>query len=226
MKKIMTSWLAAISFALATVAMPALAAEGAKGAPAPLALGSDYAVVDPALLADEPAKIEVLEFFSYACPHCSDLDPLVVQWAAKLPADVAFKRIPVSFNSPFYELMARLYYTLEAIDELPRLHSAVFDAVHHQGVKLIDDKSILEWVTSQGVDAKKFSDAYSSFGVSSKIKRADQLSRSAKIRGVPALIVDGRYLVVGENIRAHSELLILTDRVIDKARQERSAKKK
>lgn len=226
--KIMTGWLAAFSFALFVLAMPASAAstKSEAAAPAPLALGSDYAIVDPALLADEPAKIEVLEFFSYACPHCSDLDPLVSQWSAKLPADVAFKRVPVSFNSPFYELMARLYYALDAVGDLPRLHSAVFDAVHHQGVKLIDDKSILEWVTSQGVDAKKFSDAYSSFGVSSKIKRADQLSRLAKIRGVPALVVDGRYLVVGQNIRAHSELLTLTDRVIDKARQERNAKKK
>lgn len=224
MNKIVTGWLAALSFALAALVTPAFA-EGAKSAAAPLALGSDYAEVDPALLSDDPAKIEVLEFFSYACPHCSDLDPLVAQWAEKLPADISFKRVPVSFNSPFYELMARLYYALEAIDELPRLHSTVFDALHEKGVKLLDDKSILEWVTSNGVDAKKFSDAYRSFGVSSKIKRADQLSRSAKIRGVPALIVDGRYLVVGQNIRSHAELLALTDRVIDKARQDRKAKK-
>ena len=217
MKKYLTGWLAAASLALLSLALPAHAQ---------LTVGTDYVVIDPAQTTDNPAKIEVTEYFSYACPHCSDLDPLVSQWSAKLPADVAFKRVPVSFNSPFYELMARLYYALDAVGDLPRLHSAVFDAVHHQGVKLIDDQSILEWVTSQGVDAKKFSDAYSSFGVSSKIKRADQLSRLAKIRGVPALVVDGRYLVVGQNIRAHSELLTLTDRVIDKARQERNAKKK
>ena len=78
---------------------------------------------------------------------------------------------------------------------------------------------------SQGVDAKKFSDAFKSFSTDSNVKRADQLSRAAKIPGVPALVVDGRYLVVGKNVKNHDELLALTEKVIDKARTERAAKK-
>ena len=93
-------------------------------------------------------------------------------------------------------------------------------------MKLIDDKSILEWVTAQGVDAKKFSDAYNSFGVVSKIKRADQMAQASKIRGVPALVVDGRYLVTGQDMKTPADLLALTDKVIDKARSERNRNKK
>ena len=89
----------------------------------------------------------------------------------------------------------------------------------------IDDKSIQEWVVAQGVDAKKFSDEFKSFSVDSKVKRADALSRAAKIRGVPSLMVDGRYLVVGEQVKNHDELLVLAEKVIDKARNERNAKK-
>jgi len=213
MKKHLNAWLAAIALTLLPFA-----------AQAQLAVGRDYALIDPAQPTDNPAKIEVIEFFSYACPHCSDLNPYVVKWAAKLPADVAFRRVPVGFGNPFYQLMAKFYYSLEAIGEVKRLDTAVFNAIHEKGLKLVDDKSLMDWVTAQGVDAKTFSDAYNSFGVISKIKRAEQLAQASKIRGVPAMVVDGRYLVVGQDIKSHAELLALTDKVIDKRRSERNPK--
>jgi len=216
MKKYLTGWLAAASLALLSLALPAHAQ---------LTVGIDYVVIDPAQTTDNPAKIEVTEYFSYACPHCSDLNPHVVKWAAKLPADVSFKRVPVNF-SPFYPLMARLFYSLEAINELQRLDEVVFNAIHVKGLRLIDDKSIQEWVVLQGVDAKKFSDAYKSFGVASKVSRGNQLAQGAKITGVPAFAVDGRYLVVGKNVKTPTDLLALTDKVIDKVRTERNTKKK
>ncbi len=219
MKKSLIGRLAACTFAFVSLLALALPAQ------AQLAAGVDFAEIKPPLQVDDPAKIEVVEFFSYACPHCSDLNPLVRKWAAKLPADVAFKRVPVSFNSPFYQLMAKLFYTLDAIGEMERLDAAAFDAIHVKGLKLIDEKSVQEWAVSQGVDAKKFSDAFKSFSTDSNVKRADQLSRAAKIPGVPALVVDGRYLVVGKNVKNHDELLALTEKVIDKARTERAAKK-
>jgi thiol:disulfide interchange protein DsbA len=219
MKKTLIGRLAAYTFAFVGLLALALPAQ------AQLAAGVDFAEIKPALQVDNPARIEVVEFFSYACPHCSDLNPLVRKWAAKLPADVAFKRVPVSFNSPFYQLMAKLFYTLDAIGEMERLDAAAFDAIHVKGLKLIDEKSVQEWAVSQGVDAKKFSDAFKSFSTDSNVKRTDQLSRAAKIPGVPALVVDGRYLVVGKNVKNHDELLALTEKVIDKARTERAAKK-
>ena len=209
MRKTLNLWLATIALTLFSLALPAQAE---------LVVGRDYVVLNPVQPTDDPAKIEVIEFFSYGCPHCSDLNPAAMKWAAKLPADVAFKRIPVGFNNPFYQLMAKLYYALEAIGELQRLDSAAFDAIHNKGLRLIDEKSVLEWVSGQGVDAKKFSDAFKSFGVISKAKRADQMAQSSKIQGVPALLVDGRYLVVGKDVKSHDGLLALTDQVIGKAR--------
>jgi len=217
MRSFATRLLAVVSFALTVLASPAQAQ---------LAVGRDYVVIEPAQLTDNPAKIEVIEFFSYACPHCNDLSPHINQWAAKLPSDVVFKRVPVGFNNPFYQLMARLYYTLEAIGELGRLDGAVFNAIHEKGLKLVDDKSIAEWVVSQGVDAKKFSDAFNAFGVISKTKRADQIAQASHISGVPALVVDGRYLVTGKEVKSHADLLALADKVIDKRRAERNSKKK
>ena len=157
--------------------------------------GKDFAPVTPVQPTENPAKIEVLEFFSYGCIHCYTFHPIVKKWAAKLPADVEFKRIPVSFNrTPWFNL-SRLFYALEAIGELNRLDELAFSAIHDKNVKLYDDATIKAWVAQNGVDAQKFAGAYDSFGVQSKAKRADQLAAAYKISGTPPLAADGRFLV-------------------------------
>ena len=144
------------------------------------------------------------EFFSYGCPHCSEFHPVVGKWSAALPGDVVFKRVPVSFGRPAWASLARLYYALEVTGDLARLDGAVFNTLHQAGGKLYDDKSIIEWVATQGVDARKFADAFNSFGVISKVKRADQLAQAYKIQGVPSLAVDGKYLVTGKETKGVS----------------------
>ena len=208
-------WFMAIALATLAVVSPVRAE---------LAVGRDYVPIVPAQMTDNPAKIEVIEFFSYGCPHCNEFHPTVSRWSASLPADVTFKRVPVSFGRPQWASLARLYYALERTGDLSRLDGAVFDALHKTGSKLYDDKSITEWVAAQGVDAKKFSDAYNSFGVVSKARRADQMSQAYKIQGVPAMAVDGKYLVTGKEIKSLAELPMLTDQVIGMARSERKKK--
>ncbi len=191
---------------------------------AQLVVGRDYVPIVPVQTTDNPGKLEVLEFFSYGCPHCSEFHPVVSKWSAALPADVVFKRVPVSFGRPAWASLAKLYYALEVTGDLPRLDSAVFNALHQAGSRLYDDKSIIEWVAAQGVDARKFTDAFNSFGVISKVKRADQMVQAYKIQGVPALAVDGKYLVTGKEGKGFTELISLTDQVINKARSERGKK--
>lgn len=210
-----SGWLVALTVAIATMAVPARAE---------LAVGRDYVAIVPAQVTDNPAKLEVIEFFSYGCPHCSDFHPTVSKWAATLPSDVVFKRVPISFGRPQWASLSRLYYALEATGELGKLDGAVFRALHQEGKKLYDDKSIVAWVVAQGVDSKKFSDAYNSFGVISQAKRADQMAQAYKIQGVPALAVDGKYLVTGKEIKGYPELIALADQVIDKARGDRGKK--
>lgn len=212
MKRIATAWLAALGFLLLVATLPTYAQPA----------GRDYVTIDPPLNSDSPGKIEVIEFFSFACPHCNDLQPLLNTWETKLPRDVVFKRVPVVFN-PFYQLMAKLYYALEITGDLARLDGAVFNAIHAKGLRLVDEKSITEWVTSQGVDARKFSDAWNSFALNTKVSRGNQLAQSARINGVPAIMIDGRYLVDGRNPK---DMLAMTDKVINKRRAEIGPKKK
>lgn len=183
--------------------------------------GRDFTLLNPPQPTEEPLKIEVTEFFSYGCPHCSDFHPFLAAWVAKLPADVVVKRVPVSFNS-YFAMIAPLYYTLEASGDLARLDANVFRTVHAEGNRLADTQSRAAWAAKNGLDAQKFDDTYRSFSISSKVRRADQLTQAYKIQGVPALVIDGKYLISGAEF---SQQLAVADQLIAKVRKEKFGKK-
>ncbi len=185
--------------------------------------GRDFKTISPPL-ASPRDKIEVIEFFSYGCNHCSDFHPLISKWAEKLPKDVSFRRIPVSFNRPEWARLSRIYYALEATGDLAKLDAAVFIAIHEQRVQFKTDEAVVAWAASKGADAKKFGEAMGAFSMQAKIQRADQDASAARIGGVPSLAVDGKYLINSEAAGNYEELLKLTDSVIAKARQERKGK--
>ena len=195
-----------------TVAMPSLAQT----------VGKDYTAISPAQPTEDAAKIEVLEFFSYGCPHCADFNPLLQAWVAKLPGDVVFRKVPITFGRAAWANIARLYYALKVTGDLDRLESDIFKAIHNDRINLFEEKSLLEWVAKKGVDQKKFAEAFNSFGVMSQVKRGDQMAQAYKIQGVPALAVDGKFLVGGKDF---NEQLANADKLIAKARSEKSGKK-
>ncbi len=182
---------------------------------------NDSVPVQPPQPTDNPAKIEVLEFFSYGCPHCGDLNGPFTAWEAKVPGDVVVKRVPVTFGRAAWANLARLYYALEATGESAKLNGEIFKAIHNDRVNLFDEKSIVEWLAKKGVNTVKFSEAFNSFSVQSKVKRGDQLSQAYRIQGVPAVAVDGKYML---EAREPKEMVAAMDRVIAKARAERGKK--
>ena len=185
--------------------------------------GRDFIPINPPL-ATPKGKIEVIEFFSYGCPHCGDFHPLISQWAAKLAKDVSFRRVPVSFNRPEWARLSKLFFALETTGDLPKLDTEVFLAIHEQRVTFKTDEAVVSWAAGKGADGKKFGDALASFSMQSKVQRADQEAVAARISGVPALVVDGKYLVNNGSVSTLGDVLKLTDSVIAKARQERSGK--
>lgn len=214
MKRILTLLLATLVSSLALSSL-SLAAE-------PL-VDRDFKLISPAL-ASPKDKIEVIEFFSYGCNHCSDFHPLISPWAARLPKDVSFRRVPVSFNRPEWARLSRIYYALEATGNLAKLDAAVFIAIHEQRTRFKTDEDVVTWAASKGADAKKFRDAMGAFSMQAKVQRADQDAAAAGIGGVPSLAVDGKYLINNESAGNFAELLTLTDSVIAKVRQERMGK--
>jgi thiol:disulfide interchange protein DsbA len=184
--------------------------------------GKDFTPIIPAQPTEEPGKVEVLEFFSYGCPHCAEFAPLLSTWISRQSADVVVRKVPVTFGRAAWSNVARLYYALEATGDLARLEGDIFKAIHADRINLFDEKTMQDWLQKKGVDARKLSEVFTSFGIMSKVKRGDQLAQAYKIQGVPALAVEGRYLVGGKDF---AETLAITDKLIVKSRSDKGGRK-
>lgn len=163
-------------------------------------------------------KIEVLEFFMYSCPHCYHFEPHLKAWKQRKSEDVEFTRVPAMFGRQ-NNLHAQAYYALEAIGEAERVHGAFFDVIHEQRNPLKTREAVEEFMQSQGVDLEKFRAAMSSFAVAAKTNRATSLLRRYDIRGVPKLVVDGRY-ASGRGL-SYEGMAHLIDYLTTKVREER-----
>jgi thiol:disulfide interchange protein DsbA len=163
----------------------------------------------------------VLEFFSYGCPHCRDLDPELVAWKKRLPADVEFRRVPVDFGRPQWLNLGKAYYTLEALEVEEKLTPELFVALHDKRANLFDPKAFLDWVASKGVDRKKAEDTFNSFGVTSKMNRATTLAKNYAVQSVPLVIVDGKYQLSSDKVGSHANMPGAIDQLVAKARTER-----
>ncbi|KAF1068738.1 MULTISPECIES: thiol:disulfide interchange protein DsbA/DsbL [unclassified Variovorax] len=182
--------------------------------------GTEYLVLDKRVPVDAPAgKIEVIEFFSYNCPHCNDFEPALEAWAKGQPKDVVLRRVPVPFVGNDVEAKQRLYYALEALGKVDEYQPKVFNAIHAQRQNVNGDANIVAWAEKNGLDGAKFKELFTSFGVASKAKRASQLTEAYKVAGVPALAVAGRWYVDGELAGNMNKALAVTNYLIGEARK-------
>jgi thiol:disulfide interchange protein DsbA len=137
-------------------------------------------------------KIEVVEFFWYGCPHCNALQPQLEAWVKRLPADVAFRPVPVGF-APQHEYHQKLFYALEAMGQLGAMHDKVFAAIHVARKRMDKDAEVAEFISANGLDGAKLVETMKSFSVSGKSRQAKQLTEAYHIDGVPTLGIQGRY---------------------------------
>ena len=186
----------------------------AQGAPAE---GRQFTKITPPVPPIVPGKIEVLEFFSYACPHCSAFEPAVEAWARKLPADVAFQRVPVPFLMNFENLM-RTYYTLETMGLIETMQRKVFTAIHVERNYLEKPADIAALMAKNGVDATKFTSVFNSFSVASSVTRAKKLAGAYKLDGVPSVAVQGRYATSPGLAGGPEQAMVVTDYLVQRAR--------
>ncbi len=181
------------SLACGAVAGAACLPTGASAQGKPPQAGTDYLVVEkPAGVEAAAGKIEVVEFFWYSCSHCNAFEPLLEGWIKRAPKDVVVRRVPVAFQDSFVP-QQRLFYALEAMGLLDKLHAKVFVAIHGEKQNLAKGDAIADWVAKQGVDKAKFLEHFNSFSVATKATRGTQLQNAYRVEGVPALGVAGRF---------------------------------
>ena len=200
-------------FLLGSLATAIFAISGSTMA-ANFVAGKDYSVVANPGKVDVPGKIEVREFFWYGCGHCFTLEPYMQAWLRKLPKDVNFVRTPAAMN-PVWEMNARGYYVSEALGVRKKTHLPLFHAIHDKGQQIFDQQSQAKFFVKYGVPEAKFNSMFNSFAITSKISQAKQLARQYQLTGVPAVVVNGKYIVQGDSQR----VIQVVNYLVDKERQ-------
>ena len=154
-----------------------------------------------------PGQVEVLEFFWYGCPHCYRAEPAIKQWRENLPEGVVFRRVPATLSRGWVT-MSQAYYTAEVLGVLESMHPALFAAFHENSTMLANEDQLAAYFKEHaGVEEAAFREAFNSIQVSSRVQRADVLSRRYRINGVPAMTVNGRYVTNPEMARGYGKMV-------------------
>jgi thiol:disulfide interchange protein DsbA len=180
--------------------------------------GKDFTRIEPPQPPGVPAgKVEVLEFFSYACPHCSSFEPTIEAWEKQLPAEVALRRVPVAFLMNADNFM-RAYYALETTGAVQAMQLKIFRAIHIDRKRLEKGEDIAAFVGANGGDADKFLAAFKSFSVNTSVARAKKLMADYKIESVPALVVQGRWMTSPSQAGSSERALAVVDQLVQRVR--------
>jgi thiol:disulfide interchange protein DsbA len=182
----------------------------------------DYRVI-PQQPVESGERIEVLDFFFYACPYCNDLLPYLERWQKRNAAEIVFRHVPVVRHDSWVPL-AKTYFTLEAMGEAGRLHSTVYRSYHVEELSMSQDKVIAEWAEKNGLDREKFMMIYRSDETLEKVERARKMTMDYDIHGTPSIVVDGRYLTSTSMTPGIPQIIPVLDGLIRLARQQRLEK--
>ena len=215
--------------AFLTVGLVSLFTQAALAAPATtgalverFVAGQHYLILATPVRPANSQKIEVIEMFSYGCSHCYEFEGTVEPWRARLPADVQFRTVPVLFN-PQFRALAQAFYTAQALKVADKSHSAMFKALHADGKPLWQAADMARFYSGYGVSESDFTRTMDSFGVRASMQRSDKLTKDFQITGVPAIVVNGKYVVDGRMAGSNAGMLQVVDFLI---RKERDAKRK
>ena len=179
--------------------------------------GIEYMEIKPPVLTSAANKTEVVEAFTYACPHCFQFEPHVSTWKKQLASNVEFIRFPVIFPRwPETEPLARAFYTAESLGVLEKLHIPLFEAIHNKKRDIYSDEKMAAFFTEHGVNKKDFLDTYRSFSIDSKIRRAQELTNTYQVEGVPTMIVNGKYRTSSKYAGTNEATLKIVDHLIKK----------
>ena len=175
--------------------------------------GVHYKPTAQRIATSDDKVVEVIEMFSYSCPHCFHLDPQVQEWEKTLPENVTFNRVPAIFRDSWLQL-ARVFYAAEATGDLEKLHSVLFNAIHVEKRRLDTEEQLLDFISEQGIDRDMFAKTMDSFSVKGKVKKALLASQMSGITGVPSMIVNGKYIVDAPMAGGMPEMLKVVDFLI------------
>ena len=180
--------------------------------------GNGYTLIKNPVRTANPDKIEVVEIFWYGCPHCFSLEPVTQAWSKTIADDVDFKFMPAVFGRG-WKAQAKAFYVSELLGIKEKTHGAIFNAVHLDKRRLNSEDTLADFFTQFGVSEADFKKQFNSFAVNSRLSQADAKIRAYGARGVPGLIVNGKYLVTAQTAGGNNNIYSVVDFLIEQERQ-------
>ena len=179
--------------------------------------GRDFATLDKPVAVPANGKIEVIEFFWYACPHCFAFEPILEDWLRKLPPDVHFSRVPVGFDAR-KEIHQRIYYTWEALGVLDQMHMKTFTRFHVQKKPVDGIEEMVVFARENGLDGDKVQAAWNSFSVQTKCAAAKRLEQDYGIERMPEMAIGGRFVAIAQPESGPESVLVSTEMLLNRIR--------
>ena len=209
---------------VASLALACFAALAPTGAA--LGAGIDptgkYDAIKPPQPTETPGKVEVVEVFSYACPHCFTFLPTMEHYEETKPDYVELRRMPAIFRDSWVPL-ARAYYTAELLGVIDRVHRPIFEAIHVRNEPLQDRDTLMKFFEKHGVSNEDFNKTYDSFAVESLVRKAQVMQQRYRVRGTPSVIVNGKYRVSGNLAGSPEEMILVVGALAERENAERVA---
>ncbi|OZB36961.1 MAG: hypothetical protein B7X35_05980 [Halothiobacillus sp. 14-56-357] len=207
------------------LALPVAHAAPTTAASAPVTLQENvnYRVVITDETPPSDGKVLVQEMFWYGCPHCFHLEPALDAWRKTLPAYVDFEPYAVPLT-PGWVPLTKAFYTAKFMGVLPQTHLQVFNDIHVKNIRPVTREQIADMYADLGVDRDKFLQMYDSFGVDNAVRQAGVVAQDAGVTGVPAMLVNGKYLVTGDMAGSNEAMLPIVDALIARIEAEKKAK--
>ncbi|WP_339935444.1 thiol:disulfide interchange protein DsbA/DsbL [Vreelandella glaciei] len=184
--------------------------------------GQDYEVLDAAVEthADE-GKIAVTEVFWFGCPHCYRLQTPVNEWYETLEDDVSVEHMPATMGGD-WNTHATAFYAAESLGIEDELHADFFNAIHQENQSLTDSDEIAAFFANYGVSEEEAKQALTDFSVRSEVNEANNRMREMKLMGVPALVIDGRFLVTPSSAGSLENMPKVAEALVEQVREERA----
>lgn len=179
--------------------------------------GEHFAVLERPVPTRDSARVEVVEMFSYGCPHCYEFEASIKQWSKQQPGDVDFWFFPAVWNEPM-ALYAQAFYTAEKLNVAEIIHHPLFTAIVVEQRKISSESELAEFFSRYGVDKEKFTKAFHSGEVETQVKHAEERVRLYKPVGVPEIIVNGKYRIDRMHAGGLKEMLAVVDYLVEKER--------
>jgi len=197
----------------------ATADDGSPGGVEPFQLGVHYTMLPQPVTSATPGRIEVVELFSFGCPHCYELDSYIIQWGERQSPDVAFRQLPAVWNPPM-KMLAKAYYAAEALGVEKVTHTKLFEAIVIRQQKISTPGELSAFFAANGVDSAAFTAAFESDAVAKRVARAETLTRHYNPAGVPEIIVNGKYRVDRMRAGGMAQMIQIVDYLVARGRQE------